>query len=90
MEKYIIIPNTIADKPDVFIRVSKIFSAKKNNNAGLHIEYVDKAYDSYINHDSDQNFEMAEWLILNILRANRSKSAITRATEPPFNITEIT
>ena len=56
MEKYIIIPNPIAEKPDYFVRVSKIFSAKKNNNAGLHIKYVDKAYDSYINHYSDQNF----------------------------------
>ena len=86
MEKYITIPNPIAEKPDVFIRVSKIFSVKKYNNANIYIEYVDKARDKQIEHDSDQGFQMAEWLIANVLRANRSKSTTTRATKPPFDI----
>lgn len=87
MEKYITIPSTKLNKPDVFIRVSKIFSAKKNNNESLRIIYVDKASQSTINHAADQGFEMIEWLIANILRANDSKSAVTKATKPPFNIT---
>ena len=87
MEKYISIPNTDSSKPNVLMSVSNIFSIRKNNNTVVNIQYKNKAASNQINHDSDQGYEMVEWLIANVLNANNHKSMITEVSDPPFDIT---
>jgi len=87
MEKYISIPNTDSSKPNVLISVSNIFSIRKNNNTAVNIQYENKAAQNQIWHDSDQGYEMVEWLIANVLNANNHKSMITEVSDPPFDIT---
>ena len=87
MEKYISIPNVDSSGPNVLISITNIFAARRNNNTSLMISHVNKAPSITINHDSDQGFEMIEWLIANITRANSHKSMITEVSDPPVNIT---
>lgn len=87
MEKYISIPNVDSSAPNVLISITNIFAVTGNGTTALNISHVDKARTIVINHDSDQGFEMAEWLIANIIRANNQKSMITEVSDPPFNIT---
>ena len=86
MEKYISIPNVDSSAPNVLISITNIFAVQGGTTA-LNISHVDKAKTIFIYHDSDQGFEMAEWLIANIIRANNHKSMITEVSDPPFNIT---
>ncbi|MDB4334622.1 hypothetical protein N9988_00165 [bacterium] len=87
MEKYISIPNVDSSGPNVLISITNIFAARRNNDTSLNIVHVNKATQININHDSAQGFEMIEWLIANIIRANSHKSMITEVSDPPFNIT---